>query len=214
MAIAKELGSEDIDRALSALDDEFAKSDLLMSLAPIRFMTSGGTLAVKYFNLRLATKDVDCLTDPNIDAADDYREEIHLAVRRVADALRLENDWFNDELRGFVRVDKRMNLFLRAVEQGIIIYRGNNLVVYAACMDWQLERKLRRIAAGTNTRGEAKDVSDAVALVRYIKGDGPPLTRQYLEGLNFNGWEVSMSRGIERVRREYIRLYGETGIAK
>ncbi|KAI0457679.1 hypothetical protein F5B21DRAFT_68109 [Xylaria acuta] len=204
----------DFQEALSALDDEFGKSDLLMSLAPIRFMTSGGTLAVKYFHVRKATKDVDCLTDPNVDAAEDYRDEIILAVQRVAEALGIQDDWFNDELKGFVRTEKRMDLFLQAVDQGIVIFQGANLVVYAACMEWQLERKLRRIAAGTNRRGDVKDISDAIALVKHIKGEGPPLTWQYLEGLNFNGWETSMSRGIEIVRKEYVRVYGEAGIAE
>ncbi|KAJ2967842.1 hypothetical protein NUW58_g10351 [Xylaria curta] len=210
----KELSHEDIDRALGALDQEFAKSDLLMSLAPIRFMASGGALAVKYFHVRMTTKDVDCLTDPNVDAAEDYREEIILAIQRVAEDLSLKNDWFNDELKGFVRTEKRMDLFLQAVEQGIVIFQGVNLVVYAARMDWQLERKLRRIAEGTNRRGETKDISDAIALVKHIKGDGPPLTREYLEGLNFNGWEQSMYRGIEKVRKEYVRVYGEAGISE
>jgi hypothetical protein len=185
-----------------------------MSVAPIRFMLSGGTLAVKYFRIRKSTKDVDCLTDPNVDADGDYRHEIHLAAKRVAEALHLENDWFNDELRGFIRAEKRMDLFLRAVEQGIVVFQGANLVMYAAWMDWQLERKLRRIAGGTNKRGEMKDISDAIALVNALKGDGPPLTRQYLEGLNFNGFEVSMSRGIEKVRRAYIQVHGSIGIAE
>ncbi|KAI1810423.1 hypothetical protein GGS20DRAFT_186047 [Poronia punctata] len=208
----KELSSEDIDNALKALDDEFAASEVLMSVAPIRFMTSGGTLAVKYLKVRAATKDVDCLTDPNVDAADMYREEIAEAALRVAKRLRLQKDWFNDELKGFVRKERRMDLFLQSVEQGILIFEGANMVIYAARMDWQLERKLRRIAAGTNQRNATKDVSDAVALVRHIKGDGPPLTRDYLEALNFNGFEQSMRDGIDRVRREYIKVYGEAGI--
>ncbi|KAI1757056.1 hypothetical protein F4782DRAFT_213280 [Xylaria castorea] len=112
----------------------------------------------------------------------------------------------------FVRVEKRMDLFLQAVEQGIIIFQGTNLVVYVARLDWQLERKLRRIAAGINRRGETNDLADAVALVHHLKGNGPPLTCQYLEGLNFNGWEPSISRGIEKVGKEYIRVYGEAGI--
>ncbi|KAI0465822.1 hypothetical protein F4859DRAFT_347037 [Xylaria cf. heliscus] len=214
MAKGGEVEPADIEEALSALDDEFRKSDLLMSLAPVRFMTSGGTLAVKYFHVRKATKDVDCLTDPNIEAAKDYHNEIIFAVQRVAKALNLKDDWFNDDLKGFVRTEKRMDLFLQAVDQGIVIFQGVNLVVFAARMDWQLERKLRRIAAGTNRRGDVKDISDAIALVKHIKGAGPPLTRQYLEGLNFNGWEPSMSRGIEIVRKEYVRVYGEAGIAE
>ncbi|RWA07872.1 hypothetical protein EKO27_g7235 [Xylaria grammica] len=210
----RDLNGEDIDYALSALDGEFAKSTLLMSLAPIRFVTSGGTLAVKYFRVRETTKDVDCLTDPNIDAAEDYRKEIISAIKRTAKALDLADNWFNDELKGFIRSEKRMDLFLEAVEQDVVIFQGANLVVYAARMDWQLERKLRRIAAGTNKRREARDISDAVALVKHVRGGGPPLTEEYLESLNFNGWEVSMSLGIDKVRKEYIRTYGETGIAE
>ncbi|KAI1827434.1 hypothetical protein F4861DRAFT_364464 [Xylaria intraflava] len=210
----KDLTGEDIDRALSALDGEFAKSELLMSLAPIRFMVTGGTLAVQYFHARTATKDVDCLTDPNIDAAEIYRQEISSAVRNVAQLLGLRQDWFNDEVKIFVQMNKRMDLFLRAIEQGIVIFRGVNLVLYAATMEWQLESKLRRIANGMNRRGEIKDISDAIVLVRHLKGDGPPLSQEYVAGLNFNGWELTTSRGMERVRKEYVRVYGEIGIAE
>ncbi|KAI1288047.1 hypothetical protein F5Y03DRAFT_389258 [Xylaria venustula] len=186
--VKKELSAENIDHALSALDDAFGTSELLTSIAPIRFMTSGGTLAVKYFQVRETTKDVDCLTDPN-------------------------TDWFNDELKGFIQREKRLNLFLEAVEQNIILFQGVNLVVYAARMEWQLERKIRRIDARTNKRGEVKDIADAVALIRCIKGDGPPLSLDYLRSLNFNGWETPVSsRAIEKVRNEYLRVYGEFGI--
>ncbi|KAI1438358.1 hypothetical protein GGR50DRAFT_425119 [Xylaria sp. CBS 124048] len=212
--LKSQLTGEDIDRALTALDEEFGKSELLMSLAPIRFMVSGGMLAVQYFRLRTITEDVDCLTDPNVDTADIYRDEIALAVVRVAEQLGLERSWFNDELKIFIQMDKRLDLFLQSIDQDIVIFQGSNLVVYAAAMEWQLERKLRRIATGTNKREQAKDISDAVALVRHLKGNGPPLSRKYVEGLNYNGWELSMSRGIDRVRDEYASVYGEPGIDK
>ncbi|KAI0867230.1 hypothetical protein GGS24DRAFT_508167 [Hypoxylon argillaceum] len=209
----KELSAEEIDYALSALDDAFGTSELLTSIAPIRFMTSGGTLAVKYFRVRETTQDVDCLTDPNVDSAREYQNEIAQKVLEVARALRLETDWFNDELKGFIQREKRLNLFLEAVEQNIVLFQGVNLVVYAARMEWQLERKIRRIDAGTNKRGEFKDIADAVSLIRFIKGGGPPLSLDYLRSLNFNGWETPVSLpAIEKVRNEYLRVYGEFGI--
>ncbi|KAI1734498.1 hypothetical protein F4680DRAFT_340727 [Xylaria scruposa] len=210
----KELSKEDIERALSALDNEFGKSKLLMSVAPIRFVASGGALAVKYYRVRTTTNDVDCFIDPNVDAAEDYRQEIMLAVRHVAETFGFKHDWFNDELKAFVEVNKRTDLFLEAVEQDIVVFQGTNLVVYAARLDWQLERKLCRIVSDTRRKRGNRDLTDAVALVHHLKGDGPPLTRQYLEGLNFNGWEQPKSSGIERVRLEYIRVYGEVGIAE
>ncbi|KAI0548282.1 hypothetical protein F4679DRAFT_585650 [Xylaria curta] len=122
---AQESSNEDIDRALSALDNESRKSELLMSVAPIQFVASGGALAVKYYHVRATTDDVDCFTDPNVDAAEDYRREIMLAVQHMADILGLEKDWFNDELKAF---NKRMDLLLEAVEQDIVVFQGTNLV--------------------------------------------------------------------------------------
>jgi len=199
--------------ALAALDAEVGESELLMSVAPIRLMCAGGCVAIKYFHVRGATKDVDCMLDPNVDAAEDYRNELLAAIRKVADRCNLTVDWMNDELKLFINRPKRLDLFLQSIEQNIVIYPGSNIVVYAADLEWSLERKLRRIeVAGKDVRTE--DLSDAVAIVRVLKNGGPPLSVEYLSSLNYNGFEFVLGKGIETAKEEYERVYGEVGIAE
>ncbi|KAK8038074.1 hypothetical protein PG994_014841 [Apiospora phragmitis] len=207
-----ELTAEDIDVALHALDAMFGESPLLMSVAPIRFMVVGGTMAVKYFQVRSMTKDVDYLTDPNIDSDKMYRAEIRTAVQRVANQLDMEEDWFNDEVKLWIHAPKRLGLFLESVEQNIVIFQGASMTIYAARLDWQLERKLRRITNGKQTAQSNKDISDAVAILSYLKGDGPPLRAADLEAMNFNGFEGSMSKGVKKVKEEYKKRFEEDGI--
>lgn len=195
------------------LDNEVGKSELLMSVEPIRLMCAGGCVAVKYFQVRSSTKDVDYLLDPNIDAAEDYRNALLGAIRNVANKCGLLFDWMNDELKLFISRPKRLNLFLQSIEQNIVIYHGTNIIVYAADLEWSLERKLRRIeVAGRNARPE--DLSDAVAIVRGLKNSGPPLSVDYLSSLNYNGFEPVLGKGIEMAKEEYERVHGEVGIAK
>lgn len=173
-----------LDLAFGALDAEVGKSELLTSLAPVRLTCAGGCVAVKYFQLRSATKDVDCLLDPNIDAVEDYRNDFLDAVRKAADKCGLMGDWMNDEVKLFISRPKRLDLFLQSVEQHIVIYDGTNIVVYVANLEWMLERKLRRVeGAGRNAREQ--DLSDAVAMVRALKNGGPPLGVDYLSRLNY-----------------------------
>ena len=124
-------------------------------------MCSGGCLAVTFFHVRSATKDVDCLIDPNIDVAEEYRQDLLSLVRDVAKARDLEDDWLNDELKLFIVRPKRLDLFLKSVQQNIVIYGGENIVIYAVSLEWALESKIRRVATGGVRR---KDVSDAVAI--------------------------------------------------
>ena len=201
-----------LDLALDALDVEVGRSELLMSVAPIRMMCVGGCVAVKILQVRSATKDVNCLLDPNIDAALDYRNALFAAIRSVADECGLMADWMNDDFKGFIKRPKRMGLFLRSVEQNIIVYAGTNVVLYAAALEWSLERKLRRIEAA-GMRARAEDMSDALALVRVLKKNGPPLSVEYLSKLNYNGFESVLGWGIGRAKKEYERVYGEVGIA-
>ncbi|KAI0097481.1 hypothetical protein GGR51DRAFT_578033 [Nemania sp. FL0031] len=208
------LGSKDIDRALCALDHEFARSEILMSLAPIRFMAAGGIVSVKLLDMRETTTHIDCVTDPNIDGAKKYRREIKGAVDRVAETLGLETGWFNDGLKVFIKAEKRLQLFLQSISEENVIFGGDNLKVYAAPIDWQLELKLCRIQACGDETGEMfMDILDALALIKHKKGDGPPLTRKYVEGLNSNGWGLYIPRAIETVRRLYAFIYEEVGIS-
>lgn len=181
-----------------------------MSVAPIRLMSVGGFVSVKLFQNRNSTIDVDCLMDPNFDAVHEYRNEFWRAVRQVAVSFGdLETDWLNDELRNFIRSSKRQDLFLESVEQDIVMYQGKNLMIFAGKMEWALERKIRRIANAHRAR--LKDIDDAVAVTRFIiDACGGPLSADWVENLNRNGFDVAnMRRGMEAVSARYRELHGE-----
>ncbi|CAJ2500457.1 Uu.00g033100.m01.CDS01 [Anthostomella pinea] len=163
--------------AFSALDAKVSKSELLMSVAPLRLMCAGGCVAVMYMNVRGSTEDVDILVDPNVDTAPEYQTAFAQAIRAVSESQKLQTDWMNDELKG---------------------------------MEWSLECKLRRIESARRQL----DIDDATALVHHnMQSTGQPLGVQYLQALNFNGFETPISRAIATVKRQYERQYGQVGIA-
>jgi hypothetical protein len=187
-----------------------------MSVAPLRLISVGGSLAVRVCHNREASYDIDCILDPNIAAATDYLVELQRAISAVAEQGGYIEDWLNREVELFVSKDRRMDLFLESVQQGITIYEGANLVIYAGRLSWALERKVRRIAHARDRRGNKDvDVSDAAALVRLMRQDGkPPISFRYIRELNLNGFELPPTDdAIQEVAELYAEKYGEVGIA-
>lgn len=119
-------------------------------------------------------------------------------------------------LETFVHRPKRMDLFLESVEQGILIYSGRNLIIFAGRLDWALERKVRRIGHAAQRAAEGKDVDlpDAAALVKSIIGTtGKPLTFAYVRGLNYNGFDVPpKEETLARLANFYLKTYGSVGL--
>lgn len=203
-------------KALTTLDAEIAKSDLLMSVAPLRLISVGGSLAVRVCFNREASYDIDCLLDPNVAAAADYAEEFKAVVSTVAHKGGFAMDWLNQQVELFVARSRRVGLFLESVQQGVIVYNGVNVVIYAGRLDWALERKMRRVAHARSRRGvKDVDVPDAAALVRFMRAPGdPPVSFQYIRELNLNGFDVPPSdEAIVEVAEYYAQAYGEVGIA-
>ena len=131
---------------MSLLDANIAESELLMSVAPIRLISVGGSLAVCLLGNRESSYDIDCILEPNLAAVQDYADEFKKVARSVARKSGLSEFWLNRQLETFISRERRPDLFLESVEQGIIIYSGENLCIYAGRLDWDLERKVRRIA--------------------------------------------------------------------
>jgi hypothetical protein len=196
------------------LDDAIQASELLMSVAPIRFITLGGMLAVSVFQTRAATKDIDVLLDPNVDAVAEYRAEVLGAIHEVANKGKLSDDWMNDELRIFIRGSNRLQLFLQSVDQGVVAYHGRNFTVYAGRLDFALERKIRRVNDDIG-RPREPDLSDAITLVHYLKCGDHPLSEDYVRALDENNIGLAPGdAGIRRVAREYLKVYGTQGIVE
>ncbi|PQK11899.1 hypothetical protein BB8028_0003g05190 [Beauveria bassiana] len=216
-ATARLLTSEEMRQGLDALDEEIGKSELLMSVAPIRLITVGGSLAVLLCGNRTSSTDIDCILDPQVAEDSDYAEEWSKVVATAADAVHLEDDWLNDQLGIFVRRDKRKMLFLESVQQDIAIYEGKNVVIYAGRLDWALERKIRRVAYATERRQVKNvDTTDAAAIIKLMvsRDDyATPLSFEFIRGLNYNGFDVAPTDdAIREVARYYKETYGDDGI--
>ena len=195
------------------LDEGIGHSDLLLSVAPIRFITVGGMLAVSVFGNRPATKDIDFLLDPNVEAVREYRDEVMRVIRDVAIAGNLAEDWMNDDVQIFVGRDRRPDLFLQSVQQDMVAYRGKHMVVYAGRLDFALERKLRRIG-DPGDRERDIDLSDAITLVHWLRrATGQPLSVDFLASLDENQLGLPIRpEGINRTAKEYLKVYQEQGI--
>jgi hypothetical protein len=198
------------------LDEAIGTSDLLMSVAPLRFITYGGLLAVAVFGNRQSTNDIDVLLEPNVYEADEYRYELEELVQGTAAQANYKPDWFNDELKLFIGRDKRQQLFFDSFDQHIIAFQGSNMVIYAGSLDFGLERKLRRLEERRGELRGTKDASDSVAIVHQMNtGSAHPLSMEYVRNLDRNGFRIPVGqRAIEAVSQEYIRMYGAQGLVE
>lgn len=205
--------------ALKLLDNEIENHELLMSIAPIRLISIGGALAVRILKNRHSTFDIDCVLDPNISAVRYFAEEFDYAVSIVAMEAQETEDWLNQQMSMFIARNRREHLFLESVKQGIIVFQGDNLIIYAGDLTWALERKIRRVSYARDRRGAQNiDLTDAAALIHYMlnpAGDAkkPPLTAEYIRSLNMNGFDPEPTpTALKEVADFYRKAYGEEGI--
>ncbi|KAI1270933.1 hypothetical protein F5Y07DRAFT_393142 [Xylaria sp. FL0933] len=204
--------SSELDRALDLLDIAIGKSDLLAALVPIRFVCFGGVLAVKVFRNRDDTEDIDVLLDPSVEDKQMYNDELRRVISTVAIADRYQQDWFSDACRLFIAHEKRPALFAKSVAQNIVVYRGRNLVLYAASLEIALERKLRRLDSNQTDRDRSLDISDAVAMVHAMK-DEHPIAQSYLLALDMNDFRESVKQSsIDLIAEEYLRKHQQQGV--
>lgn len=171
---------------------------------------------MKLFHNRETTTDIDVLIDPSVDADGDYRTTVLEAINAVSKAHGFAEDWLNDQLRIFVKDDLRMLLFLESIQQNVLVYAGENLQIYAARLDFALERKLRRIAQRQGNRNIDHDVSDALAIVHHmVSNDGGPLSKEECVGLDENGFGLLIDEAaVDLVAERYLDKYGAQGIVR
>ncbi|PGH16865.1 hypothetical protein AJ79_01509 [Helicocarpus griseus UAMH5409] len=205
------LEAEDFQKGLAALDAELGKNAFIVAFAPIKIIAAGGYFAVTYLKNRTATTDLDYLADPEWAADEDIRNPIKEAIFEVSTALNYNDEWINEDVALFVTGKTRQQLFKKAEEQNIVLFKGDNLVILAAPVEWVLERKLRRIHAGYRGRKAELDMSDALALLKYMKeSNRGPLDREYIRTLNSNSFDiVPTNETMEQVAAAFRRKYQE-----
>ncbi|KAL5340241.1 hypothetical protein BJX70DRAFT_128103 [Aspergillus crustosus] len=212
MALRKEyLDAKDFEEGLKVLDGEVGRNVWLTAFAPIKLVTAGGYLAVTYLMNRESTGDLDYLIEPEFAADHDIRSAFDEVILAVAERLNYNDEWLNGAMAIFVTKDTRGVIFKQAEKQGITLFKGENLEILAAPIEWALERKLRRIYGGKRDRKADLDMGDAVAILEHLRTrNGGPLDLEAIRRMNLNGFDVLPDHAtMQRVAQEYRRKYNE-----
>ncbi|RWA09837.1 hypothetical protein EKO27_g5265 [Xylaria grammica] len=203
-----------MDRALDLLSHAIKKSDILMAVAPIRYISFGGAVSVKVFQSRESTEDIDILLDPSVESVTIYKDEIRRAISAAATKGNYESDWFSDACRLFIAEAKRPKLFQKSLQQNVVLYKSESLVIYAASFDCALERKLRRLDSNLADRDHSIDLSDAVSLVHALRR-AHPLRKDYVQSLDLNECRVPIQPSlVDLVASEYFLKHHQLGIVE
>ncbi|KAF3480024.1 uncharacterized protein GIQ15_07000 [Arthroderma uncinatum] len=178
------LGKADFEKGLKALDEEIGKDEMITAFAPIRMITAGGFLAVK---------------------------PLKAAIKKTGKDLYFDTEWANEDMALFVTKSAREYLFSKAEEQNIVLFRGDNLVLLAAPMKWAVERKIRRIYAADRGRKAESDLSDCLAMLKYLREQrNGPLDREYIRTLNINAFDVLPdAQTMDTIAEAYREKYNE-----
>lgn len=194
---------------LEALDKEMGSDPWIIAFAPIRLISAGGYLAVTYLKNRESTKDIDYLIDPEFAKDKDVLGAFQRAIDCIADKLKYNDEWMNSRVSIFVTHSTRQSLFTRAQEQNIVLFKGENLEILAAPLDWALERKLRRLYAGDRDQKTEFDMRDALALLDIFRERNKgPLDMEFIRRMNANGFDVLPDiRTMETVASMYREKY-------
>lgn len=184
---------------------------MITAFAPINVMVGGGFLAVTYLKNRKTTEDLDYILDPEWAHDEDIKGPIRSAISEVAKQHKYFADWANEDAALFVADNSRKLLMDDAIKQNIVLWSGENVRILAAPVEWALERKLRRIYIAGRGRKAELDMSDAVAMLKFLcdkKGDKIDL--EYYRTLNINGFDVLPDyETMQRVADEYKAKYDE-----
>ncbi|KAJ2973065.1 hypothetical protein NQ176_g6811 [Zarea fungicola] len=189
-----EFSAEDFDQALRALDTEIGKSKNMSKIAPLQLLSAGGFVAVTIFHNRLSTQDIDYIMGPDTPNVNKIKEKLQNAI---------------ETMEIFAIGPNKQRLFRDSVTQNVVVWRGVNLVTYAAKWEWTLARKLKRI--GSERR--AIDISDAVEILfRMVQENGGPLALETVKSWDTIVYTPLDMAAIKSVADAYIERWGIAGI--
>lgn len=196
---------------LALLDAKLGGNPVIAAFPPMRLVVAGGFFAVAHLKNRQSTQDLDYLLDPELATNEDVRGTIRSAVKEVAEELGYTRDWANEDIAVFVTKKATEQLMKNAIQQDIVLWVGQNIRVLAAPVEWALERKLRRIYAVDRGRKSELDMSDALAMLRFLRDkNGGKLDMEYHRRLNVNGFDVVPDRRtMHSVAAAYRAKYSE-----
>jgi hypothetical protein len=165
------MSHDEIESLLGQLSDRLVARGVVGEIA-----IYGGAAMVLAHRARLSTKDVDAVFVP--------KQEVYQAVAEVADAAKVEKDWLNDAVKGFLS-EKNELLPLRDFPGLKVFVAAPEYLLAMKCMSMRLGRDdtdLADVRFLMNRLGltDAEQVLDLVACY-YPEDRIQPKTRFAIE---------------------------------
>ncbi|KAF5325390.1 hypothetical protein D9619_009885 [Psilocybe cf. subviscida] len=140
------LTGDHIKSGFQALDTQLGKdAQLRREKRQIRIICSGGVCAVAYLRSRATTKDIDFYTPHPDDSREITYARYELNMHDARGRARYPDGWINCEMGAHINNLKGGEvLFANSVKNGVVLYTGEHLVVYAADWKFQFVGKVKR----------------------------------------------------------------------
>ena len=131
---------------------------------PINIIVAGGAVSTLLFHNRKTTRDVDFWApDPQTNII------VSEASRAVARRLDYDPFWLNSNMSVFIDTKHTHIGFLeRTLKQNVVLYKSDQIVVYAADWYFQLAQKLVRIETMRGGAMRRDQLSDVVYLAKVV----------------------------------------------
>ncbi|KAM0439936.1 hypothetical protein ACHAPT_001035 [Fusarium lateritium] len=195
---------------LVALDAEIGKSKDLSAEAPLKLVSSGGFVAVEVLGNREETTEIDYMLNPDSLNLERLSKELYKAIGHVARKQNISPDWMKGKMENFVEGNHNdKHRFVRgSVSQDLVLWRGANLIIYAAEWHWALAQKLKMMENGREV-----DTCDAVAILNemFVSYEGP-IPRHIIQSWNNLTRSPIKDSAIDRLAASFLKRYGEAGI--
>lgn len=124
-------------------------------------------------------------------------------------------DWANDQVMLFLSLLRDpKDLFDRSIQQGVVLYNGINLQIYAVLWLWVLVRKMKRLQMEGLPPREV-DWSDCVFITHQIIQDtGGPVRKTSLQEFDHTDREPPIfAETVHLVNQRVQQMYGVDGFA-
>ena len=97
---------------------------------------------------RKSTEDLDYFLNQKTYASqfEQVRNELATHIEIVADKLKFDKRWCNDNVKTFLSLlPGPEQLFRESRAQNVVLRRDNSLILYAVKFEWVIARKLKRV---------------------------------------------------------------------
>lgn len=138
----------------------------------------------------------------------EVRSEMNKLVSSVANKLHYDEKWCNDEVSVFLTLlDDPVAFFDRSRSQDTVLYRDDNLVVYAVLWEWLLARKLKRLQM-EDQRPRQVDWNDSVTIAMLLYKKYGRMSKDILKDFDHPEKEPPvLDKTISQLRRLTGHLY-------